>query len=122
MGCNCKTKNNLVNNQDNINSNQLNNVDEKTTLVKIMHTSVKIIGFIISLLFIPIINIVIIWFLFKTLVLNSKIDFSNLIKQIGKWKKAKDRIEDEEELLAETNNEVTNKFMYPVNKIKTQID
>lgn len=122
MGCNCKTKNNLVNNQDNINSNQLNNVEEKTTLVKIMHTSVKIIGFIISLLFIPIINIVIIWFLFKTLVLNGKIDFSNLIKQLGKWKKAKDRIEDEEELLAETNNEVTNKFMYPVNKIKSQID
>ena len=122
MGCNCKTKNNLVNNQDNINSNQLNNVEEKTTLVKIMHTSVKIIGFIISLLFIPIINIVIIWFLFKTLVLNGKIDFSNLIKQLGKWKKAKDRIEDEEELLAETNNKVTNKFMYPVNKIKSQID
>jgi hypothetical protein len=122
MGCNCKTKNNLVNNQDNINTNHLNNVEEKTTLVKVMHTSVKIIGFIISLLFIPIINIVIIWFLFKTLVLNSKIDFSNLIKQIGKWKKAKDRIEDEEELLAETNNEATNKFMYPVNKIKSQID
>ena len=122
MGCNCKTKNNLVNNQDNINTNHLNNVEEKTTLVKVMHPSVKIIGFIISLLFIPIINIVIIWFLFKTLVLNSKIDFSNLIKQIGKWKKAKDRIEDEEELLAETNNEATNKFMYPVNKIKSQID
>jgi hypothetical protein len=72
---------------------------------------------------IPIINIFAIWFLFKTLVLNKKVNVLSLTKTLTRWKKIRELEEKEkEEKEYKDFEEAENKYLYPVNKIKSTIE
>lgn len=58
---------------------------------------VKSIGFIISLILLPVINIMIIKFLFQTLVLNKKVDLKGLLEYYFKKKESEEQEDDDEE-------------------------
>lgn len=127
MGCNCKNdKNNMLNKQDELNGNDINHDEEIKNLslpYKVTYYSVRTFGFILSLLLIPIINIVAIWFLFKTLVLNKKVNVLSLTKTLTRWKKIRELEEKEkEEKEYKDFEEAENKYLYPVNKIKSTIE
>lgn len=127
MGCNCKNdKNNMLNKQDELNGNDINHDEEVKNLslpYKVTYYSVRTFGFILSLLLIPIINIVAIWFLFKTLVLNKKVNVLSLTKTLTRWKKIRELEEKEkEEKEYKDFEEAENKYLYPVNKIKSTIE
>ncbi len=127
MGCNCKNdKNNMLNKQDELNGNDINHDEEVKNLslpYKVTYYSVRTFGFILSLLLIPIINIFAIWFLFKTLVLNKKVNVLSLTKTLTRWKKIRELEEKEkEEKEYKDFEEAENKYLYPVNKIKSTIE
>ena len=127
MGCNCKNdKNNMLNKQDELNGNDINHDEEIKKLslpYKVTYYGVRTFGFILSLLLIPIINIVAIWFLFKTLVLNKKVNVLSLTKTLTRWKKMREIEEKEkEEKEYKDFEEAENKYLYPVNKIKSTIE
>jgi|694.fasta_scaffold00691_55 hypothetical protein len=127
MGCNCKNdKNNMLNKQDELNGNDINHDEEIKNLslpYKVIYYGVRTFGFILSLLLIPIINIVAIWFLFKTLVLNKKVNVLSLTKTLTRWKKMRELEEKEkEEKEYKDFEEAENKYLYPVNKIKSTIE
>ena len=56
----------------------------------------KSIGFLLMMLALPLINIAIIWFIFKTLMLNEEVDIKPLLYAIGKKFKQNDSDDDEE--------------------------
>lgn len=101
MGCGCKsdgkssikstTENQTVGNSDNI-------------LKKVGNVILKIIGFVIFLVMLPIINLFIIKFIFEILVLNKKVDFINILSFVTNKIKPKD-IEDDEDDEEETDEE-----------------
>jgi len=127
MGCNCKNdKNNMLNKQDELNGNDINHDEEIKNLslpYKVTYYGVRTFGFILSLLLIPIINIVAIWFLFKTLVLNKKVNVLSLTKTLTRWKKMRELEEKEkEEKEYKDFEKAENKYLYPVNKIKSTIE
>lgn len=108
MSCGCKS--------DTI-SDKLVMSDEK--MVKnesnIFKYIVKIIGFLVGLMLLPIIMFVIIWFMFDLIVLNKKVDFLQII---NKWKKVygnknkqndEDDDDDDDEYLMLNVEDITNK-------------
>jgi hypothetical protein len=85
MGCNCK--------KGDSNNEKVNNVSLGK---KITSYSVKFIGFLLLLVLLPIINIALIVFMFKTLVLNEQVDLKSLLMFIGKKGKANTEDDDDD--------------------------
>lgn len=104
MGCNCKSSN-----KDGYsNDNETSEVQLKNDIVKY---SLKVFGFLIMLVLLPIINVLIIWFIFNTLVLNKDVDLKPLLLMIGnKFSEKYDNADDEydEDELTEENFITTN--------------
>ena len=78
MGCNCKSDRKI----DDILEN--GSISKEKIGKQIISYSLKTLGFLIVLALLPIINLFIIWFIFKTLVLNTSVDLKPLLSVIGK--------------------------------------
>jgi hypothetical protein len=76
MGCNCKTKD--------AGSSAPTNKKHLThkNLTTFLSYTAKIIGFLIMIVLLPLINLVIIWFIFNTLVLTKDVDVKGLIQKL----------------------------------------
>jgi hypothetical protein len=77
MSCNCK---------NNINIDQVlegNKGPSLPTGETIMKYTLKVLAFILFVLMLPILNVYIIWLIFKTLVLNESVDIMPLLIKIG---------------------------------------
>ena len=68
--------------------------------------SLKIMGFLLLLLALPLINIYIVWLMFDMLVLNNNVDIKPLLLALGKKFEVKEE-EDDEELTEEEFMELT---------------
>ena len=79
MGCNCKNS---------AQAQQIN--DDRTTGVKITHYALKTLVFLLMIVLLPVINLLLIYFMFKTLVLGKDVDVKPLLLAIGKKFKEKD--------------------------------
>lgn len=91
MGCNCKNKNVL-------NGDNSSNKGKNALWVSIIEYSTKTLIFLLSLVFIiPIINVYLIYLLFKMVVLNKNIDAVDMLNSIIKLGKRLNVDEDEEE-------------------------
>lgn len=90
MGCNCKNS---------AQAQQIN--DNRTTGVKIAHYTLKTFAFLLMIVLLPLINLFLIYFMFKTLVLSKEVDIKPLLLAIGKKFKDKDD-DDEDEIDYET--------------------
>lgn len=104
MSCNCKTQKM----EDILSTNS-----PKLSLGSLIGKyTIKIISFILLIALLPLINLVIIWFMFRTLVLNKDVDIKPLLIALGnqfKVKEPDDDIDDEEfEELTEHDVVVTN--------------
>ena len=73
MGCNCKTST-----ISRINENGLENNNEPFFNVIVKYLA-KIIGFIVAVSLIPLIMLVIIWFMFDVIVLSKQIDLTKIL-------------------------------------------
>lgn len=100
MGCNCKKGE-----AGYVDSEDKSNIGKKQPII---HYFLKILGFLFMLLLLPIINLFIIWFMFRTLVLNKDVDIKELLLAIGSSiKKPEDEEEeDDEELEKLTEDDV----------------
>lgn len=84
MGCNCK------------NSVQAKEINEnRTTGNKITHYFLKTLMFLFIISLLPIINIYLVYIIFKMIVLNKEIDIKPLLLAIGE--KFKEKIEEDED-------------------------
>jgi hypothetical protein len=91
MGCNCKNKNVL-------NGESSSNEGKNALWVSIIEHSVKTLIFLLSLVFIiPIINVYLIYLLFKMVVLNKNIDTVDMLNSIIKLGKRLNVDEEEED-------------------------
>lgn len=99
MSCNCKNGTNI---------NELMG-DGKTTSAShtVIKYSLKIMGFLLLLLALPLINIYIIWLMFDMLVLNNNVDIKPLLLALGKKFEVKEEDDEEEELTEEEFMELT---------------
>ncbi len=88
MGCNCKNKN--IDGFSSIDSSSKENL-----LPKIGSYILKSLAFILMLIALPIINLVIIWFMFKTLVLNKEVNIKPILLSLGKKFQEKDEDDDD---------------------------
>ena len=88
-GCNCKSKGNKG-----IDALNNTNAPKEKLGPMIITYALKIVGFLILIAALPIINLFIIWFMFKTLVLNKEVNMKPLLLAIGS--KFKEKNEDEE--------------------------
>jgi hypothetical protein len=100
MGCNCKADKNI----DDI-SNEVANPNESLG-PKIIKYFFKSLAFLLMIVALPIINLFIIWFIFKMLILNKDINIKPLLKNIGDRFKPIDDDEDEDEYDNLTENDV----------------
>ena len=89
MSCNCK-------NGDSFDT-ELKNEKKVSLWNNIISYFFKTLGFIILLAFLPIINLVIIWIMFKAMVLNKKLEIRPLLKYIGEMIKQKDNEYDDDD-------------------------
>lgn len=95
MGCGCKNGKTT--------SNSVNK-NTKITFGDLLKYGLKFIGFLIVVALLPFINLVIIWFIFKTLVLNKDISVKPMLLMLtDKFKKKK--VDEEEEEINEDNIE-----------------
>ena len=85
MGCNCK------------NGSQEPIIDNRPTGVKITHYVLKTLMFLLMIVLLPVINLFLIYFMFKTLVLNREIDIKPLLLAIGKKFQRNDDEEDDDD-------------------------
>lgn len=84
-GCNCK------------NSAQAQEIhDNRTTGAKVAHYTLKVLMFLLMVVLLPIINLYLIYFMFKTLVLSKEVDIRPLLLAIGKKFKEKDEEDDDD--------------------------
>ena len=92
MGCNCK------------NSAQAQEIhDNRTTGVKVTHYTLKTLAFLLMVVLLPVINLFLIYFMFKTLVLSKEVDIKPLLLAIGKkFKDNSDEDDDEDDIDYET--------------------
>jgi len=90
MGCNCKTEKKI---DDYLEGSAP--LGEKISQ-KILSYSLKSLAFLIMVVLLPIINLLIIWFMFKTIVLNKNVNIKPLLLSLGKKFQEKE-IDDEEE-------------------------
>ena len=89
MGCNCK-------NTDG--PQQYNVLTQNESLgATIIKYLAKTLGFLVGMLFLPIIMLVIIWFMFDTIVLNKDIDLRHIINRFVKANKFFTKYDDEDE-------------------------
>ena len=92
MGCNCKNSNNFEQTEETNNKNILENV---------LKYFFKSLGFIVSLILLPIIIGAVIWFLFDVIVLNKNVDLGRIVKlvakNIKKFNEDSDEYDDDEE-------------------------
>jgi len=80
-GCNCKTKDGFEMPE----KNEFFKLTNKEKGKLFLHYTFKVLGFLIGILLLPIINIVIIWFMFSTIVLTKDVNIVNLLsKFVGK--------------------------------------
>ena len=84
MGCNCKGSNNFE---------LIENKETAPLGKQILNYSLKTLTFLFMVAMLPIINLFIIWFIFKTLVLSENVDIKPLLYAIGK--KFKENADDE---------------------------
>jgi|ERR1035437_5762432 hypothetical protein len=90
MSCGCKGNN------KNIDSYLADGTKSQEKLgPKIVTYILKSIAFVLMIAALPIINLFIIWFIFRTLMLNKEVDIKPLLSVIGK--KFQDKQEDDEE-------------------------
>ena len=99
MGCNCK-------NGANLNDLMANGKPESKTGLIVKYT-LKVLGFLVLLILLPIINIYIIWLMFDMLVLNGNIDIKPALLALGKKFEIKEIDDEEEELTEEEFLELT---------------
>lgn len=107
MGCNCKTgekPNVTLNSKSNTNTYNENDVKNSKLSIVLTYTA-KMIGFLVGVLLLPLINIAIIWFMFKTLVLNKEVDLKLLFSRMMRSKKIKDLSKDDEDFYDEDDDE-----------------
>jgi hypothetical protein len=112
--CNCKKSNidNSINTDENLNENN------KSLFNIITKYFFKTIGFIIFLLLLPLINVYIIWMIFKMFILNKNVDIKPILIHIGNMFKERNISEDyidEDEYKKLTEDDV---IMYDFEKIK----
>jgi ATP-dependent Zn protease len=74
MGCGCKTDNNYEPNSEGSNN------EEKRGVTNIL---VRLLAFILMMVFLPIIMIAIIWFIFELIMLNKEIDMKKIVKVLS---------------------------------------
>ena len=86
MGCNCK-KESVSENDDNVKS-------FKFSISKIIEYTVRVFGFLLSLIITPVILLIVIWFMFKMLVLNQNFDLKETFK---KYLKIDDNDDDDDD-------------------------
>ena len=93
MGCGCKTKKGVDTPINNENKPKIN------IMANIIHYSIKLIGFGIGLILLPIIVLMIIYYMFKLIVLNKDIDIKPLFVSLSKFMKqvGKDNAKDDDE-------------------------
>jgi hypothetical protein len=94
MGCGCKSDNKI----DSMLSQKENNTGKSVTK-NVGKYILKSLAFLLMLVALPLINLYIIWLMFRMLVLNKDIEIEPLLTAIGMKFKAKD--DDEEEEYAE---------------------
>lgn len=88
MSCNCKAD---KINSENVSLNKVNiPFPSFTTYI------LKILAFILMIIALPIINLFIIWFIFRTLVLNMEVDIKPLLYAIGSKFKPNEDDEDDD--------------------------
>lgn len=98
MGCNCKNGSNI---------NELMGDGKTSSMTQtVIKYSLKIMGFLLLLLALPLINIYIVWLMFDMLVLNNNVDIKPLLLALGKKFEVKEE-EDDEELTEEEFMELT---------------
>ncbi len=89
MACNCKGK-------------KIEDYSTNSGSVNIGSYILKTLAFILMLIALPIINIIIIWFMFRTIVLNKEVDIKPILTSLGKkFKEADNEEEDYDELTEE---------------------
>jgi hypothetical protein len=85
MGCNCKGK------------NEFEIINDTTPIGKrIVNYTLKTLAFLFMVALLPIINLFIIWFMFKTLVLSRNVDIRPLLLAIGNKFKETDNDDDDD--------------------------
>lgn len=105
MGCGCNTKIKKTNDKETqqyevLETGKSFNFNEKNVelpvLDFIVKNLIKIVGFTLSLLLLPIIMIAVIWFLFQLLVLNQEIDMKKIFTAVtSKLRRFNEDYEDE---------------------------
>jgi ATP-dependent Zn protease len=73
MGCGCKTNNNYEPNSEGSNNN-------KKSFSNIL---IRLLAFMLIMVFLPIIIIAIIWFIFELIMLNKEIDMKKIVKVLS---------------------------------------
>ena len=99
MSCNCKADNG---------SNESKIQSGINPIHSVLMYGVKTIGFFLSLLLIPIINVVLIKMMFQAIVLNKNVDIKKVLEYYFKGKKKLEDFEDDEDLTDENEYEMLN--------------
>lgn len=111
MGCSCKNGNTM---------DEMLSTDKKkiTSTQKVSKYTLKVIAFLLMLLALPLINLYLIWLMFKMLVMNEDIDIKPLLMAIGnKFKNNQEDYDDddfeedfnEEDLITVNVEDISNK-------------
>jgi hypothetical protein len=79
MGCNCKTSSSTPKLEENVKKERLINI--------ILKYFAKSIGFLIAVALLPFIMVIIIWFMFDTIVLNKEVDLRIVLDKFIKHEK-----------------------------------
>lgn len=101
MGCNCKTKKSVDSSSNDENKPKLNIISN------VIHYSIKLIGFTIALALLPIIILMIVYYMFKLIVLTKDIDIKPLFVSVSKFMKkvAKDNADEDDDEDDDDNDE-----------------
>ena len=101
MGCNCKT--NAIDTE----ALMANSSGSKISIGQnVLKYSLKTLVFLLVLILLPIINLAIIWFIFRTVVLNKDIDIKPLLLSIGSKFQNKDDESDDDDYDELTEDDV----------------
>ena len=104
MGCGCKTSGNkdiLDSTSEGISSKKLGS--------RIISYTFKVLAFLLFIVFLPLVNIVLLWFVFKILVVNEKVDLVPILTFFGKKfdpRKLQDDDDDDDEFDSLTEDDV----------------
>ena len=102
MGCNCKSGQN--NKEQNV---KLSELSFKEKIKLFLYYSLKVFGFLVGVLLLPIINIAIIWFMFNTIVLTKEVNIKEFVMKImGNTLKDDDDDDDDDDFEDLTEDDV----------------